>query len=296
MKPNVLIRRPETVQEMLVNATRVLGAAMEYHEARLQAELLLAHAIGTTRAGVLTRLDEPVAPELAARFAANVARRAKHEPLAYIVGRQEFCGLEFIVDRRVLIPRHESELLVMLALERMRSVPHVAPTVVDVGTGSGALALALARRLERASVIATDVAADALVVARLNASRLGLERVDFRQGDLLEGLSEPFDALVANLPYIPSSRFRDLPREVRVFEPRTALDGGVDGLRVIQRLLGQLATRASPGAVAFFEISEEQGAAVLQLFETTLPRARVILHRDLEGLDRVIEAQFQGRD
>jgi release factor glutamine methyltransferase len=267
---------------------------MDYKEARLQAELLLAHALETTRAGVLARLDEPVALALVAHFAGNVARRAKHEPLAYILGSQEFCGLDLVVDRRVLIPRHESELLVMLALERMPHVPHAVPTIVDVGTGSGALALALARRLNQARVVATDISADALAVARLNAARLGLERVEFRQADLLEGMMTPFDVLVANLPYIPSGRFADLPREVRGFEPREALDGGVDGLRVMRRLLGQFAERAALGAAGFFEISEEQGKSALELVSTVLPHAMVTLHRDLEGLDRVIEARLEG--
>src|SRR5512141_1192792 len=150
----MLIHRPEDIQEILVSATRALGTTMPYREARLQAELLLAHTLGTTRSMVLARLDETIDPETAARYAGNVARRAQHEPLAYILGHQEFYGLDFFVDRRVLIPRHETELLVQLALERARLI--ATPTIVDVGTGSGAIALTLAHHLPQARVFALD--------------------------------------------------------------------------------------------------------------------------------------------
>jgi len=294
LNSNVLISRPETIQDILVDATRALGATMQYHEARLQAELLLAHALDISRSTLLARLGEPIAPDVAARYAANVARRAQHEPLAYILGHQEFFGLDFLVDRRVLIPRHETETLVVLALQRAQRVPHAAPVVVDVGTGSGALALALANHLPHARVFATDVSPDALAVAQINAARLQLDsRVTFRQGDLLEPMTEPFDLLVSNLPYIPSARFDQLPREVHAFEPRVALDGGADGLAVMLRLLAQMETHAARGAVGFFEISEEQGKAAVELFQRQFPRATVVLHQDLEGLDRAVEIRLQ---
>jgi release factor glutamine methyltransferase len=313
----------KTVQDALLDATRALGTTMPYHDARLQAELLLAHALETTRALVLARLHETFAPEIAARYAANVARRAQHEPLAYILGHQEFYGLDFLVDRRVLIPRHETATLAQLALERVvvetapTNVPSRpvsaqsvcegrlgavvdansfarldAPVIVDVGTGSGAVALTLAYHLPHARVIATDVSHDALDVARLNAHRLNLEPcVAFVEGDLLERVSEPWDILVANLPYIPSVRYEQLPREIRAFEPRRALDGGKDGLDVFRRLLTQLGSHASRGATALLEISEEQGAAAVECVQSALPRALATLHRDLEGFDRVVEIQ-----
>jgi release factor glutamine methyltransferase len=289
--PDVLIHKPETIQEILVNATRALGATMEYHEARLQAEILLAHTLETTRAMVLARLNETLAPEVAARFAANVARRAKHEPLAYIIGHQEFYGLDFIVDRRVLIPRHETETLVHIALDRARTM--ALPTIVDVGTGSGALALTLAYHLPHARLFALDQSRDALEVARLNAKRLNVEtRVKFLHSDLLAAFTDVFDVLVANLPYIPTHRFEQLPREIRVFEPRAALDGGEDGLAVMRRLLAQLQTHANRNAIVLLEISEEQGKSAMEAAYHILPRAVVTLHRDLEGLDRVLEIQM----
>jgi release factor glutamine methyltransferase len=164
-----------------------------------------------------------------------------------------------------------------------------------VGTGSGAIALALAKNLVDARIAATDVSRDALAVARTNAERLHLEtRVEFMQGDLLEPFAGPFDLLVSNLPYIPSQRFDRLPREVRAFEPRVALDGGEDGLMVMRHLLRQIESRATRGAVAFLELSEEQGKSARELAQQILPRARVALHQDLEGLDRVIEIRLDG--
>lgn len=270
---------------------RALGATMPYYDARLQAELLLAHALETTRENVLARLDEPLAPEIAARYAANVARRAQHEPLAYILGKQKFYGLDFVVDRRVMIPRHETELVVQLALER--ACRHTSPVIVDVGTGSGVLAITLAHHLSNARVIAIDIARKALDVARLNAQRLGVDaRIEFIKSDLLECLTTSFDVLVANLPYIPRTRLDELPREIRAFEPRVALDGGEDGLAVFRRLLTQLPRYAARGAIALLEISEEQGTRALEAVYRALPQTLAVLHRDVELLDRVIEIRW----
>lgn len=264
---------------------------MEYREARWQAEILLAHALGVSHTHALARLDDAIAPDVAARYAANVARRAKHEPLAYILGHREFYRLDFIVDRRVLIPRFETETLAELALNAAQK--NSAPTIVDVGTGSGALALTLAHHLPSARVVALDISRDALAVARMNAARLNLvERVEFLESDLLERYTGAFDILVANLPYIPRERFEQLPREVRAFEPRLALDGGDDGLDVFRCLLVQIKERATRNALAFFEISEEQGKSALEVAWRILPRCVATLHHDLEGLDRVVEIQF----
>lgn len=280
-----------TIQDALLEAVRALGVTMPYYDARLQAELLLAHALGTTRENVLARLDEPMAPDIAARYAANVARRAQHEPLAYIIGKQKFYGLDFVVDRRVMIPRHETELLVQLALERARR--KTSPVIVDVGTGAGVLAITLAHHLSDARVIAIDISREALDVARLNAQRIGVDaHIEFIESDLLECLTTPFDVLVANLPYIPRARFDELPREIRAFEPRLALDGGEDGLAVFRRLLAQLPAHAARGALALLEISEEQGSVALEAVYRALPQTLAVVHRDLELLDRVVEIQW----
>lgn len=281
-------------QDALLDAMRALGATMTYRDARLQAELLLAHALDLSRALMLARLNEPLAPAIAAQYAANVARRAQSEPLAYILGCQEFYKLDFFVDRRVLIPRHETETLIEIALDRARWVD--APVIVDVGTGSGAIALTLVHHLRAARVIALDISPDALAVARINAARLHLEsRVELVESDLLERFDDAFDLLVANLPYIPATRFDQLPREVRAFEPRRALDGGEDGFDLIRRLLTQIASRAARDAIALLEISEEQGKSARELAQQIFPHCSITLHRDLEGMDRVLEINLATR-
>ncbi len=272
---------------------RALGARNGYAAARFEAELLLAHTLGISRAMLLARLADPISPEDAAQFAGMVARRAQREPLAYIVGHQEFYGLDLIVDRRVLIPRPETEHVVEHALQALKKVPHPDAIIADVGTGSGAIALALARHTQRVRIIATDVSPDALAVAQLNAARLHLEdRIEFRNTDLLEGIQVPLDVLTANLPYIPLERFAQLPREIRDYEPRMATIAGLDGLSVIRRLLQQLEAHVTRSSIVLLEISEEQGESARELVQATLPRAHVEIHKDLEGLDRVVEIRF----
>jgi release factor glutamine methyltransferase len=286
----MLITHPETIQEVLVSAVRALGMRNGAASARLEAEILLAHALKIPRALLLARLGEPISSEDAAQFAGMVARRAQREPIAYIVGHQEFYGLDLYVDRRVLIPRPETEHVVELALKALKRVPHRDPIVADVGTGSGAIALALAHNSTDAHVIATDISRDALAVAQLNAKRLNLsERIEFRQADLLDGLTAPIDILTANLPYIPLERAEQLPREIRQYEPRIATIAGLDGLSVVRRLLKQAEQHMTRVGQLFLEISEEQGDAARTLVNALLPNAQVRVHRDLEGLDRVVE-------
>lgn len=289
----MLIASPETIQEVLVSAVRALGARNGYASARLEAEILLAHTLKISRASLLARLGDAISDRDAAQFAGMVARRAQGEPIAYIVGHQEFYGLDFYVDRRVLIPRHETEHVVELALHAIKKIAHPEPVIVDVGTGSGAIALALARNTTRAKIIATDLSPDALAVAKLNAARLHLnERIEFRNTDLLDGVEIPIDILTANLPYIPLERAAQLPREIRQYEPRLALVAGLDGLSVIRRLLKQAEAHMARASFIFLEISEEQGDAARELVNVLLPRAQVEIHRDLEGLDRVVEIKI----
>lgn len=291
----MLISHPETIQEALVSAVRALGARHGYAAARFEAELLLAHTLGISRASLLARLGDPITPKDAAQFAGMVARRAQREPLAYILGHQEFYGLDFVVDRRVLIPRPETEHVVELALQALKTVSNPEPVVADVGTGCGAIALAIAHRAPHARVIATDISPDALAVAQLNASRLHLaDRVEFRCADLLDGITVPIDILAANLPYIPLERLPHLPREIRDYEPRIATIAGVDGLSVIRRLLAQVEAHMVRRGLIFLEIGEEQGSEARELAKAMLPRAAVQVHQDLEGLDRVLEIRLAG--
>ncbi len=289
----MLITSPETIQEVLVSAVRAIGVRNGYASARLEAEILLAHTLKISRALLLARLGDAIADADAAQFAGMVARRAQGEPLAYIVGHQEFYGLDLIVDRRVLIPRPETEHVVELALRALEKISQPEPVIVDVGTGSGAIALALAHRTTRAKIFATDLSPDALAVAKMNAARLHLsEWVTFYETDLLQGVPAPIELITANLPYIPLERFERLPREIRQYEPRTALLGGLDGLSVIRRLLAQIERYVARKGFVFMEISEEQGAAARNLVQTILPRAQVEIHQDLEGLDRVVEIRL----
>lgn len=291
----MLIASPETIQEVLVSAVRAIGGRSGLASARLEAEILLAHTLKISRALLLARLGDPISSADAAQFAGMVARRAQREPIAYIVGHQEFYGLDLYVDRRVLIPRPETEHVVELALNALKRIPHPGTVLADVGTGSGAIALALARNTTDTKIIATDISPDALAVARLNARRLNLsERVEFRNTDLLDGIAARIDILTANLPYIPLEREAQLPREIRQYEPRLATIAGLDGLSVVRRLLKQLDGHMARAGFAFLEISEEQGEAARELVMASLPRAEVEVHRDLEGLDRVVEIRFKG--
>lgn len=273
---------------------RALGARGGVAAARLEAEILLAHTLKISRALLLARLGDPISAADAAQFAGMIARRAQREPLAYITGHQGFYGLDLIVDRRVLIPRPETEHVVELALQALNRVPHPEPVIADVGTGSGAIALAFAYNTLRERIIATDISPDALAVARLNAERLNLaDRIEFRHTDLLAGITTPIDILTANLPYIPLERLYHLAREVRDYEPRIATVAGLDGLSMIRRLLKQVTPHLARSSFLFLEISEEQGTAALTLVQTLLPHAAVSLHHDLEGLDRVIAIHLQ---
>lgn len=242
---------------------------------RLDAEVLLAEAIGSGRAAVMADPDAEVSPAAARRFGEMVRRRLRREPVAYILGRKGFRKIELAVDRRALVPRPETELLVELALEL-----HPA-TVLDVGTGSGAIALAIADELPGCEVTATDTSAGALEVARANAERLGLaERVRFLGGSLPEG--ESFDLTLANLPYVAERDWPTLQPEVARWEPREALLAGPDGLDAIRELI----PRVRGGALAL-EVGEGQAAAVAELLRDA-GFADIETRRDLAGIERVV--------
>jgi release factor glutamine methyltransferase len=253
---------------------------------RLDAELLLAHALGWTRTRVVAEAREPLPPEQARVFEKLLARRRKLEPVAYLTGRREFFGLDFVVDRRVLVPRPETELLVELTLAAARRIGAPRPALADIGTGSGCIAVALAANLPHARVYAVDCSRDALAVAAQNITRHGLtERVTLLHGDLTEPLPEPVDLLVSNPPY---TILPEIEPGVRLHEPQLALDGGADGLDVYRRLLPAAARVVRPGGGVLLEIGATQGAAVSGLARASFPHARVAVHTDLAGLDRVV--------
>jgi release factor glutamine methyltransferase len=220
-----------------------------------------------------------------------VARRQDREPLAYILGRREFYGLDFIVDRRVLVPRPETELLVERTLEWAGS--RLCPlSLADVGTGSGCVAVVLATHQPQATIHALDASADALEVARANVTRHALAcRVHLLQSDLLEQLPQQVDAIVANLPYVRSGELETLQPEVRDYEPQAALDGGPDGLAPMRRLLSQAAHHLQPGGAIFLEIGAGQGKATTELARHHFPRSSVGVLPDYAGHDRVLSLQ-----
>jgi len=268
-----------TVNEALTAATDGLRAA-GVEDSRLDAEVLLGEAIGSGRAYLAAHPDAEVPPAAARRVGEMVRRRLRREPVAYIVGRKGFRRIELEVDRRVLVPRPETELLVELALElRPR-------TVLDVGTGSGAIALAIADELPDCEVTATDTSAAALDVARANAERLGLaRRVRFAQGTVpngVDGVGAAFELTVANLPYVAEPDWPSLQPEVTEWEPREALLSGPDGFDAIRGLIPKVGV----GTLAL-EIGEGQAPAVRELFGDA-GFGEIQTRRDLAGIERVV--------
>jgi release factor glutamine methyltransferase len=259
---------------------------------RLDAQILLAHALGCDRIHIYTRFDEPVEDDRRARFRDLVRRRVDGCPVAYLVGRKEFYKLTFDVSPVVLIPRPATESLVMRALEVIRPLP--APRLVDVGTGSGCIAVSIAKQHSRATIVAVDVSNDALAVARSNAERHGVaDRIAFRAGDVFADLpaTEVFDVIVANPPYIPTATRATLAPEVRDHEPRAALDGGPDGFAVIDRLLAGAPDRLTPGGWLLIEVGFDQEAEAVRRL-TTVPDFTVgPTVRDADGHPRVVTAQ-----
>jgi release factor glutamine methyltransferase len=291
----------ETAGEALLAAgERLAGAPAPAADGtpRLDAEVLLRHVLGLDRSALYAHPERRLSEAERRRFDALVERRAAGEPVAYLTGEREFMGLPFAVDRRTLVPRPETEVLVERALALLAGRPGTDDDpvrVVDVGTGSGAIAVAvaaLAPRPEGLRVFATDLSGPALAVARRNTARLlgpGRPRVDFVQGSLLEALRGPFDLVLANLPYVPSEEVPGLPASVSRYEPALALDGGPDGLDLNRALLADLEGKLRPGGGVLLECDPRQAPLLAGLVAAALPGAAVRTLRDLAGRDRVVE-------
>lgn len=281
--------RPGSVREALGGAIDAL-AAVGVETPRLDAELLLAEALGCERARLVADPDGEVPPPAARRFGELVRRRLRREPVAYIVGRKGFRNLELAVDRRVLVPRPETELLVEVALELRPA------SLLDVGTGSGGIAVAVADELPECAVTATDTSAGALEVARANAARLGLaERVRFLEGTLPE--DERFDLILANFPYVAERDWPALQPEVTKWEPREALLAGPDGLDAYRALIpecGRVSSRyPQPSSTTLaVEVGEGQALAVAELMRAAGFGA-VETRRDLAGIERVVVGRVE---
>jgi len=277
------------VGEALLQGRRLIES-IGSDESPLEAELLLRHALSIDRVRLYQRLTDNLPRRDEQRYRKLLDRRLDREPTAYIVGRKEFFGLEFEVTRAALIPRPETEVLVEIVVAFIQSQYRGSPVnVADVGVGCGTIAVSLAYELPNVNVVATDTSKRALKLAQRNAQRHEVaDRVAFAQGNLLAPLTEPVGIIASNLPYVPTTDWQALPPEIHDHEPRAALDGGEDGLRIIRRLLRRAPEHLGPAGTVFAEIGDEQGQLAADAATSVFPDARVEVRPDLAGLDRVL--------
>jgi release factor glutamine methyltransferase len=264
--------------------TRGYLAEKGVENARLEAEWMLCAVLGLDRVGLYVNFDQPLTESELALFRGMVARRARREPLQHILGTQEFMGLEFAVTPAVLIPRHDTEVLVEEIVKR--AAP--ASRILDIGVGSGCIAVALVKSLPQAEVWGVDKSPEALVLAERNAVQHGV-RVTLFEGSLFEPFpGQRFDLVVSNPPYIPTGDLENLQPEVRDFEPRSALDGGADGLDFYRLIIPAAPGYLSPGGWLLFEAGIDQAGAVLALFEATGRFGEFFTAKDSGGIERVV--------
>jgi release factor glutamine methyltransferase len=285
---------PWTVRRLL-EWTSAFFTRKEVHAPRLSAEQLLAHVLGYARIKLYTDYERPLSEAELVRYRGLVQRAAEQEPIEYLTGMAHFFNLEFAVNRDVLIPRPDTETLVENVLQLVRNTPGMeSPRVLDLCTGSGCIAAAIAHHVKSAVVTAVDVSGAAVAVARGNVERLGLAgRVVVEQGDLYEPLgrmvdARPFDLIVANPPYIASAQIPGLDRSVKDYEPMQALDGGPDGLTLHRRILGGAGERLVPGGRTYLEIAYDQGAAARAMAGEFNEFDDVRVLRDAGGNERVV--------
>ena len=274
-----------TLKEALSRARGILEAS-GIEDVPLETELLLRHALKIDRTRLYQELNGELSPEDEETFRELTERRLKGEPSAYITGHREFYGLDFYVNPHTLIPRPESELLVETALRLASERP--LPTIADIGTGCGAIAVSLARALPEATVYATDLSTAALEVARINCRQHGVkDRVRLLAGDMLEPLPHPIDLIIANLPYV--RRAEIAPDS---FEPLLALDGGHEGTESIARLCRQAKDKLAEGGSLLLEIGQGQSETISDLLAGLFSQGEIAVAPDLGGIERVISLQL----
>ena len=283
-----------TVGRLLTWTTEWLGAR-DSDSPRLDAEVLLAHVRGCPRIALYTAFGTPVSDQERGRFRELVKRRGEGEPVAYLVGSREFFSLPFSVTKDVLVPRPETDGLVVRSIDLCKAA--AAPRIIDVGTGSGAIAVTLATRLPKATIVATDISSAAIAVARANAEHHGVaNRMTFVQCDLMSDprAAGPWNVIVSNPPYVREDEFEALPRDVRLHEPRTALVSGPTGVEVVERLVAAALTALAPGGWLLVEI----GPAVVAAAEAAIARQPGLLPeatlKDMAGLPRIVQARRPG--
>lgn len=282
----LLFNPPLTLETAIARTRQALADAGD--TARLDAEMLVRHVSGTTRAHTIAYPEQLLSDTACDLLEALVARRRRGEPIAYLVGAREFWSLELIVSPATLIPRPETELLVERALAHIPSAETCS--VADLGTGSGAIAIAIARERPMAHVVATDIAEATLAVARTNARRFGATNVRFQLSDWFAALAgQRFDVIVSNPPYVRTGDPHLLAGDVR-FEPRAALDGGTDGLAAIAGIVGGAKPHLTSSGRLLIEHGFDQASDVRDIL-TQRGFCRIMTHKDLAGHDRVTEAQ-----
>jgi len=274
-----------------MNPTEALNWATDYlkenriEDPHLEAEILLAHALGLKRTSLITERQIKIETKDFLFYKDLIERRARHEPTAHITGIQPFMSLDFFVDRSVLIPRPETELLVETVL---RSTIHDArPTIADIGTGSGVIAVSLAKYMPNIKVIGIDSSPDAIKVAQNNAEHHKvIDCCRFIQGNLFEPLTDPVNVIISNPPYIPSADIDKLQPEVRDWEPRVALDGGPDGLDYIRQLITGSPNYLKENGYLILEFGENQAEKVKSLAKKPFKEIKIL--KDYSGIERII--------
>jgi release factor glutamine methyltransferase len=280
-----------TVREILHESTKVLDAA-GIPSARLDAEVLLSFCLGCERLEFFKKPTRVISTETLAAFRKLLNRRLQWEPVAYLTCRKEFWSFALEVNDSVLIPRPDTEIIVEEALDIYRNFYSLPMRILDIGTGSGAIALALASEIEDAKVMATDISAAALALAQKNSVALGLEeRIVFRQGNLFEPVDGLFDIIVSNPPYIAANDYEELPVSVKAFEPRGALWAGESGLEFYDKLIYQAAAYLKKNGWLLLEIGAKQESGVREILEASCCYDSIDLRRDYAGLPRVIKAR-----
>jgi release factor glutamine methyltransferase len=289
---------PWTIRRLL-EWTAGFFARKEVDSPRLSAELLLAHVLQLPRIKLYTNYERVVGEQELAKYRELVRRAAEQEPIAYLTGRAHFFNLEFEVTPEVLIPRPDTETLVENVIQLIRHEPGLeSPRVLDLCTGSGCIAAAVAHHVKGAVVVATEINPAAAALARRNMQRLGLtEKVTVEEGDLFEPIErmvdrQPFHLILANPPYVPTAQIPTLDRNVRDFEPTAALDGGLDGLAIHRRILQKAPQRLAAGGHIFLEIAFDQGELALQLTGEHPQFAEAKILKDHAGNDRVLTARL----
>ncbi len=289
----------KTIHQILLDAVNILKQN-NVQTPRLDAEVILAHLLGWDRIDLITRSREVLDQDLEQEYYHFIQERAAGKPVQYITGQQEFMGLNFKVTPDVLIPRPDTEILVETAIKEAGTMEPPL-TILDVGTGSGAISISLAHYIKGAHIHSIDISPKALGVAMENARLHSLEhRVTFYQGDLFDPIDDLLrsrvDLLVSNPPYIPTHKIPNLQREVRYYEPTLALDGGEDGLDYYRRIIQEGEKFLSPRGCLILEVGHDQGARVAELLKCKKRLRDVIIVEDLAGIGRVVRARVKERD